>query len=68
MSALVRGGTTLLFVSHNLAAVESLCSRGVLLVDGKVKAERRSVRCSATTSSTSTPSVSGSQRDREAKG
>ncbi|MEN8900503.1 MAG: ABC transporter ATP-binding protein, partial [Nonlabens sp.] len=29
-------GRTVLFVSHNLAAVQSLCSRGILLEDGKV--------------------------------
>ena len=31
-----REGRTVLFVSHNLAAVGSLCSRGIYLVDGKV--------------------------------
>ena len=29
-------GRTILFVSHNMAAVESLCSKGVLLSEGKV--------------------------------
>jgi lipopolysaccharide transport system ATP-binding protein len=33
MSDVARGGRTVLFVSHNMAAVQSLCSR-VLLVDG----------------------------------
>lgn len=30
-------GRTVLFVSHNMAAVKSLCTRGVLLENGKVK-------------------------------
>lgn len=34
MATLVRQGTTLLFVSHELAAVETLCSRGILLERG----------------------------------
>jgi len=36
MGTIARGGRTVLFVSHNLAAVQNLCSRGVLLNDGKV--------------------------------
>lgn len=31
------GGRTVLFVSHNMAAVKSLCSRGVLLENGMIK-------------------------------
>ena len=31
------GGRTVLFVSHNLAAVENLCSRGIWLDGGKVR-------------------------------
>jgi lipopolysaccharide transport system ATP-binding protein len=31
-----RAGRTVLFVSHNMAAVENLCSRGVVLEQGKV--------------------------------
>ena len=34
-----RGGRTILFVSHNLAAVNSLCQRVLLLSDGRVKCE-----------------------------
>ena len=30
------GGRTVLFVSHNMAAVKSLCSRGIVLENGKV--------------------------------
>ncbi|MFT5251353.1 MAG: lipopolysaccharide transport system ATP-binding protein [Flavobacteriales bacterium] len=32
-----QGGRTVLFVSHNLAAVKSLCTRGVLLENGNIK-------------------------------
>lgn len=31
-----RGGRTVLFVSHNLAVVQSLCTRGLLLEEGRV--------------------------------
>jgi ABC-type polysaccharide/polyol phosphate transport system ATPase subunit len=34
-----RGGGTLVFVSHDAAAVERVCDRAVLLVDGRVSAE-----------------------------
>jgi ABC-type polysaccharide/polyol phosphate transport system ATPase subunit len=36
MSRLVREGRTLLFVTHNLAAVEQLCDRALLLSSGSV--------------------------------
>ena len=36
MSEVASGGRTVLFVSHNMAAVTSLCSRAVLLVGGKL--------------------------------
>jgi lipopolysaccharide transport system ATP-binding protein len=32
-----QGGRTVLFVSHNMAAVKSLCTRGIVLEHGKVK-------------------------------
>ena len=37
MTKLVADGRTLLFVSHNLFIVEAVCSRGLLLLDGKVE-------------------------------
>lgn len=37
MLELVRGGRTLLFVSHNLTMVEAACSRGLFLLDGRVR-------------------------------
>jgi lipopolysaccharide transport system ATP-binding protein len=37
MEGLRSGGRTVLFVSHNLAAVENLCSRGIWLDSGKVR-------------------------------
>ena len=36
MSRLVREGRTLLFVTHNLAAVEQLCDRALMLSQGRV--------------------------------
>jgi lipopolysaccharide transport system ATP-binding protein len=36
MEGMRSGGRTVLFVSHNLAAVENLCSRGIWLDGGKV--------------------------------
>lgn len=39
MTKLVAEGRTLLFVSHNLPAVEAICSRGLLLLDGRVASE-----------------------------
>ncbi|MGB7218696.1 MAG: ABC transporter ATP-binding protein [Vicinamibacterales bacterium] len=37
MEDLRSGGRTVLFVSHNMAAVENLCSRAIWIDDGKVK-------------------------------
>ncbi len=39
MSEVSRQGRTVLFVSHNMAAVESLCDRSILLEEGKVMAD-----------------------------
>src|SRR5581483_8188944 len=36
MNEVSRGGRTVLFVSHNMAAVENLCKRGVVLEKGRV--------------------------------
>lgn len=36
MSEVARAGRTILFVSHNMAAIENLCSRCILLQDGAV--------------------------------
>ena len=36
MSEVARGGRTILFVSHNMGAVGSLCSRGIVIHDGSV--------------------------------
>ena len=39
MKDVATGGRTVLFVSHNMAAVRTLCSRGILLTKGKVSAQ-----------------------------
>jgi len=39
MSEVARAGRTVLFVSHNLAIIQALCKRGVLLERGKVQAD-----------------------------
>jgi lipopolysaccharide transport system ATP-binding protein len=36
MGEVAQEGRTVLFVSHNMAAVENLCSRGIVLHDGKL--------------------------------
>lgn len=36
MGTIAKDGKTILFVSHNMAAVEKLCNRGILLNGGKV--------------------------------
>src|SRR5205807_5296217 len=38
MTRLVADGRTLLFVAHNLSAVEAVCRRGIFLLDGRVRA------------------------------
>lgn len=38
ISEVVADGTTLLFVSHDLAAVEAMCDRAIWLVDGSTRA------------------------------
>ncbi len=37
MSEVARGGRTVLFVSHNMAAIRGLCSRVALLANGRLK-------------------------------
>ena len=36
MSEVSRAGRTVVFISHNMAAVENLCNRGILLEEGRV--------------------------------
>lgn len=56
MSEVARGGRTVLFVSHNMAAIEQLCSRAILLDGGALSldADVRSV-LEAYTRSIATP-------------
>lgn len=37
MDDVAKQGRTVLFVSHNMTAVKSLCNRGILLVNGEIK-------------------------------
>src|SRR5262249_13566365 len=37
MRELGRGGRTVIFVSHNMAAVENLCKRTIWIADGRIK-------------------------------
>ncbi len=39
MGEVARAGRTVVFVSHNLASLANLCSRAVLLVEGRTRAE-----------------------------
>ena len=39
MNEVSRGGRTVIFVSHNMAAIENLCKRGIVLERGKVAFE-----------------------------
>lgn len=39
MNEVAKGGRTVLFVSHNMSAVESLCTRGIVLQAGVVSAD-----------------------------
>jgi lipopolysaccharide transport system ATP-binding protein len=36
MQDVARGGRTVLFVSHNMGAIESLCNKGILIDSGKI--------------------------------
>ena len=37
MGEVAKGGRTVLFVSHNMAAISNLCGRGVLIRDGRIQ-------------------------------
>jgi lipopolysaccharide transport system ATP-binding protein len=41
MQSVARRGRTVLFVSHNMAAVSALCSRAIMLLDGTLAADER---------------------------
>ncbi len=48
MGEVARGGRTVLFVSHNMAAVRSLCTRAILLQDGRIAREATPEECVTT--------------------
>ncbi|MGD2158174.1 MAG: ABC transporter ATP-binding protein [Anaerolineales bacterium] len=41
MGDVAQQGRTVLFVSHNMAMIQTLCERGILLEDGAVRVDRR---------------------------
>jgi lipopolysaccharide transport system ATP-binding protein len=45
MADVSRSGRTVLFVSHNLAAVQKLCTRGILLEQGALKHDGETTDC-----------------------
>lgn len=47
MADVAKQGRTILFVSHNLAAVQKLCTRGVLLEHGELKYDGTTAGCVA---------------------
>jgi homopolymeric O-antigen transport system ATP-binding protein len=71
MSELVREGRTLVFVSHDMSAIETLCERAVLLRRGEIALDGRArevirtylsdVEFARLAADTSDPSASGSQ-------
>ena len=45
MGEVAHGGRTVLFVSHNMSAIQSLCGRGILLNQGSVKLDGNAYQC-----------------------
>ena len=45
MRQIIREGRTILFVSHNLAAISDLCQRCVLLTGGRLRYIGKTARC-----------------------
>jgi lipopolysaccharide transport system ATP-binding protein len=60
MNSIAQAGRTILFVSHNLAAIRSLCSRAILLQNG-------SISCDDTPDKCITRYLSDGQRNRSQK-
>ncbi|MEJ1936034.1 hypothetical protein WDZ92_38055, partial [Nostoc sp. NIES-2111] len=63
MSEVASGGRTVLFVSHNMAAVQSMCSRAILLAQGQVTFDGPTTQAIALYSRR-TGSASSFRRDR----
>jgi lipopolysaccharide transport system ATP-binding protein len=45
MGDVAKQGRTVLFISHNMAAVRSLCARGYLMVDGEIRLSSGIAQC-----------------------
>jgi lipopolysaccharide transport system ATP-binding protein len=67
MGSVARQGRTVLFVSHNMAAIKSLCTRGLLLREGKVAEDGEAGRVvrSYLGSVSSAPEQAGERRWRD---
>lgn len=57
-------GRTVIFVSHNMAAVENLCDRAILIVDGKISFEGEASSVISKYLQSSVPKVNHDIRDR----
>ena len=71
MGDVANEGRTVLFVSHNMAAIQGLCSKGYLLSTGQVVAEgspRTVVEQYLSDVSLGTPAALGERKDRQGTG
>ena len=66
MGDVAQGGRTVLFVSHNMAAIERLCQRGIVITEGQITfngpAKEGIARYLASTSVTSGGELSGDEK------
>ena len=70
MSEVAKGGRTVLFVSHNMAAVEMLCNRGLVLQEGRVRylgTQTEAISCYVESVSDAVSDLS-QRRDRQGSG
>jgi lipopolysaccharide transport system ATP-binding protein len=71
MSGLANQGRTVLFVSHNMAAVQALCSRGIYLSGGRVAADTSNIEAIRSYSADASDGSSqplAQRRDRRGRG
>jgi lipopolysaccharide transport system ATP-binding protein len=71
MEEIARGGRTVLFVSHNMAALQALCPRGILFAEGRVAADTsgsEAVRAYLTDCANVVAQPLGDRKDRRGDG